>query len=873
MIDRKEYAICFLLICLSVACALPADAYSDVIIDNGGPGTSFTGSWIVSSAPNPYGINSLNNIRSGATYKWHAGLPVTGAYEVYMWWTQTSSRSVKAPVTVTYNGGSKVTNVNQQLNGGKWNYIGAFQFDAAKGGDVTLSAPDPWPVNYSADAVKFVYAPDAETLPVATIDSAGPSPSPLKGAVTFSGHGSNALITGYSWRSSIDGQLSTSAVFSTAGLSGGTHTIYFKVKNDRETWSEEVRTTIEVQEHIYACLIYNYEDETARLTSTLKAMGAIQNGSMWTYRNSSLKKTFFIHVVKDMNGMVQALKTAGAHIIVTGHSNYGLGPVFGTSAEIKNQLITNIRYIDDDRILTLSSPWVGINIFEMRNSHAFPFWKPIFKDLTSAVMPYDFTDPKGNPPYNYTITYQVPGDPMHYKVETVSNGAVERFSSSHKPAWYSSDGSVPDPSNPDHQQYFITNNTPWSPSFESTGDWIDSRSGTGYYNEDYLYTPAGVGNDRAHWFFTVPQSGYYTVAAWWPYLVGATSAAPYVISHSGGEATAKVDQRTNSKRWNRLGEFYFDAGDYSVSLSDAVTSGNVIADAVKVYQADNPPEIVQANFWADTRSGLAPLDVTFTSNVTGNINSLSWNFGDGYGYKSMESDDITYTYTKPGTYSVSLTVSGPMGLNTLRKTGYIIVGSAVPRLQAEFSRDELPSGIGTIPLKIDFKDESSGDVASWFWDFGDGTTSTEKDPSHTYTKEGNYTIRLTVADSRGLTSTESKANFVRAVVFERVIDNVDYPKSHFGSKTIVFRKALDIPKEEMKFDRMMYDGCTSGIYYLDTYNRGIVFYSINNGDGRAFSLYLRAYLEGKNDQQIWEILQAYNPIYDYYNFNKLPSEQ
>jgi hypothetical protein len=73
----------------------------------------------------------------------------------------------------------------------------------------------------------------------------------------------------------------------------------------------------------------------------------------------------------------------------------------------------------------------------MRTGQKYPFWWPIFKDRTYGIMPYVFNDPDEDPPYNYYITYQVPGDPKHYKVETVRNSGIERFSDSGKPAWYS----------------------------------------------------------------------------------------------------------------------------------------------------------------------------------------------------------------------------------------------------------------------------------------------------------------------------------------------------------------------------------------------------------------------------------------------------
>ena len=66
---------------------------------------------------------------------------------------------------------------------------------------------------------------------------------------------------------------------------------------------------------------------------------------------------------------------------------------------------------------------------------------------------------------------------------------------------------------------------------------------------------------------------------------------------------------------------------------------------------------------------------------------------------------------------------------------------------------------GTAPLSVSFTDLSSGNPTSWSWDFGDGTSSTQRNPVHVYTSAGSYTVALTASGAGG-TSTESKFEFV-----------------------------------------------------------------------------------------------------------------
>ncbi len=66
---------------------------------------------------------------------------------------------------------------------------------------------------------------------------------------------------------------------------------------------------------------------------------------------------------------------------------------------------------------------------------------------------------------------------------------------------------------------------------------------------------------------------------------------------------------------------------------------------------------------------------------------------------------------------------------------------------------------GSAPLTVRFKDKSVGEIRSWLWDFGDGSTSTRRNPSHTYLKAGRYTVGLTVTGSPG-EDVETKKRFI-----------------------------------------------------------------------------------------------------------------
>jgi PKD repeat protein len=622
-------------------------------------------------------------------------------------------------------------------------------------------------------------------------------------------------------------------------------------------------------------------DATADLSSLLRDMGAIEESGAWKYRISAQNKDVEIRIGNSIEEMNQALMTEDAHVLYFGHSNYGLGALFATPSEFSSQVVDDILFIDDDRIFNYSSEWVHVNIRGMRTGQAYPFWWPIFKDGSSGIMPYDFGDPLGDPVFNYYVTYQVPGDPTHYKIENVRNGAIERFPDWGGPAWYSPNGSKPNSSNPEDQQYFITNPEPWEPSVEVIGGWQESQTFPGYYLENYIYAPAGRGDVQVRWMFDIPAAGYYKVQAWWSSSTGRSTNAPYTIYHSNpstladNNTTIRVNQRLNGARWNELGEFFFDVGEYFVMLTDDTTTGTVVGDAIRVEHVDNPSEVLSADFNARVRSGVAPLEVTFESTVIGQVSGLHWDFGDGATNNTR--DYISHVYDQPGIYSVSFTVSGPLGTDRVTKAGYIVVAAGSepePILRAEFSARSSREGVA--PFEASFRDRSSGNIISWLWDFGDGHSSEEQNPVHLYEADGIYTVKLTVTDANGsATSTETKPEFIRVNIYDKTVDNVDYPKTHYRSKTLLFVNNLDIDPADLKYSRLLYVGCDSGHYFTDTFKRGKMFYALNTSSTGDLPIlvYLRSYLEGKTDHEIWQDLQNLDPIFDYFDFDRPPTAQ
>ena len=165
-----------------------------------------------------------------------------------------------------------------------------------------------------------------------------------------------------------------------------------------------------------------------------------------------------------------------------------------------------------------------------------------------------------------------------------------------------------------------------------------------------------------------------------------------------------------------------------------------------------------ADFSANPASGTAPLSVAFANLSTGGgpfAVTWEWDFGDGSGLSAEQAP--SHVYTAPGSYNVTLRMNTWQGGAEAVKPAAVVVSAVGPR--ADF--DASPR-TGTAPVGVQFTDASvagTDAITGWVWEFGDGATSNEQHPMHTYTAPGGYTVKLTVT-AGSATDTATQAGFV-----------------------------------------------------------------------------------------------------------------
>jgi PKD repeat protein/glucose/arabinose dehydrogenase len=201
---------------------------------------------------------------------------------------------------------------------------------------------------------------------------------------------------------------------------------------------------------------------------------------------------------------------------------------------------------------------------------------------------------------------------------------------------------------------------------------------------------------------------------------------------------------------------FTEVGVYDVTLTVTDNQGFTNTAIVTVTVAE-PNTVPTAVITADPLTGTAPLEVSFTGDQStddGTIVSYEWDFKDG---TTATETNPTHTFTTAGTYDVTLTVTDDQGLTN--------VASVTIEVTEPINTNEAPVAIiqatpvtGTAPLGVAFTGSVSTDdagVVLYSWDFGDGTGSSEADPSYVYENAGSYQVTLTVEDAEGLSDTES----------------------------------------------------------------------------------------------------------------------
>jgi len=257
----------------------------------------------------------------------------------------------------------------------------------------------------------------------------------------------------------------------------------------------------------------------------------------------------------------------------------------------------------------------------------------------------------------------------------------------------------------------------------NTGEWLHYSIDVPANATDLIITTSGGSGDVDLYtqFATQPTESSYKCR---PYASG--------NSESCTEASPAV------------GTWYIGLKAYSafsgLSVSAQFTDG----------QQNNQAPVAQIN---GPYTGAVAAEINFSSNGStdsdGSIASHSWNFGDG---TTSTLANPVHSYATAETFTVSLTVTDNLGLtNTVSTTATTTATNQAPQVMVNGPYT------GDTDVAVNFSSvgsvDTDGSIVSYNWDFGDGSTSTQANPNHTYTNAATYTVSLSITDNQGLTET------------------------------------------------------------------------------------------------------------------------
>lgn len=189
-----------------------------------------------------------------------------------------------------------------------------------------------------------------------------------------------------------------------------------------------------------------------------------------------------------------------------------------------------------------------------------------------------------------------------------------------------------------------------------------------------------------------------------------------------------------------VNHLYQGVGTYTITLIVNDSGSCNAADTVAVDVTVLPSEPINVAFTADQVFDCDNLILTTDNQSTGTNAVYLWELSDG---SSFTTEDITHTFSGPGTYTVTLTMIDTLGCSPSQTVSIDVQIDPLEPVLAAFTAEQV-GDCTTLTLSTD--NQSTGDLLAFTWDMGDGTILTDTNVTHVYTSPGVYTVTLTITD-------------------------------------------------------------------------------------------------------------------------------
>ncbi|GGA44727.1 hypothetical protein GCM10007416_17260 [Kroppenstedtia guangzhouensis] len=585
-----------------------------ITLDNADPDHVAEGDWVTSTnVPGYYGSNYQANDKAllgiaPDTFTWNFNLPEAGTYQVFVHYTSASDRATNAPYILHTKNGEVTKTVNQQVNGGQWVDIGAYEFNSGANKIVQTDDADGYVIADGIQLKKLNSNPQPSKLIIDNTDTGYVSTvgtwkkstsAPGYYGSNYQTHAKGTGANSFTWnfmppetgvyrvtvRYSSYSDRATNAPY-TVTYANGSYTKKVNQRSGGGNWVElgvfpfqqgkaaKVKLTDQADGYVIADAVQFEKVDGMKIVDNGDS-GMSKTG---TWKSSTSQKTYY------GSDYIYSHKGTGANTFTwnlnapeTGtyklyarwqpHTDRATDAPF-TVHHQNGQTVKKM----DQRTTTHRDKWVALGTFNLAQGTG----KVVLSDQANGIVVADAI-------------------------------LIER---------------VPD--------MVISDNT--DAGNEGIGTWKTSSNVKGYEGTNYQYSQKGTGNHTFTWNFQVPKTGSYKVYAKYLSYTDRATNAPYTIHHQNGESVKRVNQRTGGGVWVELGTYTFNQGAGKVVLSNNA-DGIVVADAIKLEQApvtvtsDNrDPGNVGVGAWkpSTNRPGYEGTDYQYDYKGTGD-NTFTWN--------------------------------------------------------------------------------------------------------------------------------------------------------------------------------------------------------------------------------------------------------
>jgi PKD repeat protein len=287
----------------------------------------------------------------------------------------------------------------------------------------------------------------------------------------------------------------------------------------------------------------------------------------------------------------------------------------------------------------------------------------------------------------------------------------------------------------------------------------------------------GAGNSTSTATITVgegPSAGFTSQTTGLSVNFTSTSSGANTYAWDFGDGTGSSTVQNPSYTYSQTGTFV-------VTLTVTNGCGTSTSTQTVVIEGSAPTAAISAN----QQSGCVPLTVQFTDQSAGNPSAWTWTFPGGTPSTSNAQNPVV-EYNTPGVHDVTLQVTNAFGGNTQTFPAYVTT-QTTPASGFTFT---------SVQNTVTFTNTSQGAV-SYSWNFGDGNSSTEQNPVHTYANPGSYTVSLSASNSCGTTIFQQTITLSSGIGEAAWMENFRlFPNPNSGAFVVEMN---GIPQEEVEF--------------------------------------------------------------------------